>query len=378
MDMKNIRILGAGTVAAIWLFLTASAWFGPAEATSESERRELAQMPQITLQSLLSGDFMEDFEDYTLDQFPLRETFRRIKSLFHYNGLKQLDNNDIYIEDGFAVKQEYPLNENSVVRAASRFAYLYQKYLAETDAKVYLAVVPDKGQYLAGESGHLTLDVAKMAALLAEGMPWATEVDLSGYLTAEDYYRTDTHWRQEKLLGAAGALCEAMGNAVPRAEDFRVTGLERPFYGVYYGQAALPMDPDTMYLMESDILDGCVTSVAQWDNKAGQAVYQKLYDGVYDREKLEGKDMYEGFLSGTQGILRIDNPNATTDRKLILIRDSFGSSIAPLLVQSYASVTLVDIRAVQIDMLGNFLEFNGQDVLFLFSSLVLNNSSTIK
>ena len=138
------------------------------------------------------------------------------------------------------------------------------------------------------------------------------------------------------------------------------------------------MDPDTMYLLESDILDGCVTSVAQWDNKAGQAVYQKLYDGVYDRAKLEGKDMYEGFLSGTQGIIRIDNPNATTDRELILIRDSFGSSIAPLLVQSYASVTLVDIRAVQIDMLGNFLEFNGQDVLFLYSSLVLNNSSTIK
>ena len=133
-----------------------------------------------------------------------------------------------------------------------------------------------------------------------------------------------------------------------------------------------------MYLLESELLKECVTSVAQWDTQTGQMVYRKCYDGVYDRERLEGKDMYEGFLSGTQGILRIDNPNAQTDRELILIRDSFGSAIAPLLVQGYSAVTLVDIRAVQIDMLGNFLAFNGQDVLFLFSSLVLNNSSTLK
>lgn len=378
MAMKNIRILGAGAVAAIWLCLTAFAWFGPAEATSESERRELAQMPQITVESILSGEFMKDFEDYTLDQFPLRDGFRKIKSLFHYNGLQQLDNNDIYIEDGFAVKQEYPLNEGSVDRAASRFSYLYQKYLADSGSKVYMAVVPDKGQYLAGESGHLNLDVAQMGQLLQTQMPWATHVDLTVYLDGEDYYRTDTHWRQEAILEAAGALCEAMGARSPEMEDYVLTALERPFYGVYYGQAALPMEPDTMYLLENDQLDACVTSVVQWDNKSGQVVYQKLYDGVYDRERLEGKDMYEGFLSGTQGILRIDNPNANTDRDLILIRDSFGSAIAPLLVQGYASVTLVDIRAMQIDMLDNFLDFAGQDVLFLFSSLVLNNSSTIK
>ena len=94
--------------------------------------------------------------------------------------------------------------------------------------------------------------------------------------------------------------------------------------------------------------------------------------------KFDGKDMYEGFLSGTQGILRIENPNPTTDRELIMVRDSFGSAIAPLLVQGYRSVTLVDIRSVQIDFLDKFIDFHGQDVLFLYSTLVLNNSSTLK
>ena len=49
-----------------------------------------------------------------------------------------------------------------------------------------------------------------------------------------------------------------------------------------------------------------------------------------------------------------------------------------LTIQDYAKVTLVDIRYIQIDVLERFLEFKGQDVLFLYSTLVLNNSSTIK
>ena len=84
------------------------------------------------------------------------------------------------------------------------------------------------------------------------------------------------------------------------------------------------------------------------------------------------------FLSGSRSLLTIENPAAENDRELIVFRDSFGSSIVPLLVQGYARVTLVDVRYIQIDMLDRFLEFKGQDVLFLYSTLVLNNSSTIK
>ena len=154
----------------------------------------------------------------------------------------------------------------------------------------------------------------------------------------------------------------------PKEADYTVTALERPFYGVYYGQAALPMDPDQMVVLESSLLSDC--SVLDWETgKTG---------GVYDWARTEGKDMYEVFLSGSRSLLTIENPNASTDRELIIFRDSFGSSIAPLLVKDYAKVTLVDIRYIQIDVLDRFLTFEGQDVLFLYSTLVLNNSSTIK
>jgi hypothetical protein len=183
-------------------------------------------------------------------------------------------------------------------------------------------------------------------------------------LSPEDYYRTDTHWRQEQLLPVAQSLCQAMGVTAPRAEDFTVRELEKPFHGVYYGQAALPMEPDALRYLESPTLSQCRV----YNFETGK------YAQVYDLTKEDSADLYEVFLSGPVSMLRIENPQATTDRELILFRDSFGSSLAPLLVQGYKTVTLVDLRYVSSAMLDRFIDFHGQDVLFLYSTLVLNNS----
>lgn len=377
MKSKKIRAIGTGVLLAVWGILTLCGWFLPDKSVSESERRELEQMPELSVSALLDGSFMSKFESYALDQFPLRDDFRTVKSLFHYNALGQKDNNHIYIAQGYAAKQEYPLDSGSVDYAVGRFTHVYDKYLSGTDCRAYMAIVPDKGYYLASESGQLALDYEKMFTLFREEMPWATHIDLTGSLNARSYYRTDTHWRQETLLPAATALCDAMGAAAPRQEDFTQVAESRPFYGVYYGQAALPLDAETLYTLESDGLKACVTYEGQWDLKEGP-VFRKLYDGVYDREKATGKDMYELFLSGSLSMLRIENPNATTTRELVVFRDSFGSSIAPLLTQGYAAVTLVDIRYLNSDMVGQFITFDDQDVLFLYSTLVLNNSTTLK
>ena len=196
-------------------------------------------------------------------------------------------------------------------------------------------------------------------------MPWATPIDLTDCLSAEDYYRTDTHWRQENLLPAAQKIAAAMGITVG---EFTPVTREEPFYGVYYGQAALPMKPDELVLMESGWLNGCRV----YDHESG------TWGGVYDMTRLTGDDLYEVFLSGPRSLLTIENPNAKTDKELIVFRDSFGSNMVPLLIEDYARVDVVDIRYMNAALLGNFLEFKDQDVLFLYSTLVLNNSETIK
>ena len=58
--------------------------------------------------------------------------------------------------------------------------------------------------------------------------------------------------------------------------------------------------------------------------------------------------------------------------------DSYGRSILPLMVEDYAKITVIDIRyqIPQILLMG--VNFENADVLFLYSTLILNNSSELK
>ena len=362
--MKKRKIIGMLLVAALWLGLTGWAWLRPNTEFSMTERRELAKLPEMTWEKLMDGSYMPDFESYTLDQFPLRNGFRRLKALAQYKLFNQLDNNGIYIVDGSAAALDYPLDEKSLEHALHVFQKVNDRYLS--DSKVYVAVVPDKNYYLAQDKGYPVMDYGKLFKTVEQGMPYANYVNLTDLLSAGDYYRTDTHWRQENLLPVANRICDIMSTQKP--EGLTAKKQEQPFYGVYYGQAALPMDADDLYTMEGAWLDDC--TVLNYENgKTGS---------IYDLQKLSSDDLYEVFLSGSVSLLRIDNPNAGTDRELIVFRDSFGSSLVPLLSRGYKTVTVVDIRYLSSAMLDRFIDFHGQDVLFLYSTLVLNSSNQLQ
>ena len=114
----------------------------PNVAVSRSERRRLAEKPELTWKSLGDKSFMDDTEKYLLDHFPFRDGLRRMKAYFAYGVLQQKENNDIYVADGHAAKLEYPLNEASVKRLAAKMSVLRQQYFP--NQHVWYAVVPDK------------------------------------------------------------------------------------------------------------------------------------------------------------------------------------------------------------------------------------------
>ena len=361
---KKRKSLWAGVFCGFWLLLSAAVWLWPSKEMSDTERRALAQFPELSGKTLLDGTFMEKFESYTLDQFPLRDDFRSLKARVHYGVFRQKDNHGIYLSQGYAAQLEYPLNDASVTHALQVFGDVYHRYLQES--KVFFSVIPDKSYFLAQSGGYPSMDYNALLQRVRNEMPFASYVNLTDVLTVEDYYRTDTHWRQERLSKVTDRLCQAM--ALPGAEDLHTVKAETPFYGVYYGQAALPMEPEALYYLQSPVLDSC--RVYNYETDA--------YQQIYDLPKVEGKNPYEVFLSGPVSLRRIENPQGPKGKELILFRDSFGSSLAPLLVQGYESITLVDLRYVSSKMLERFLDFHGQDVLFLYSTIVLNNSFQIK
>ena len=99
--------------AAFLLVISFFCVFGETSVFSDSERRPLEQMPEITLESVKSTKFMEKFQDYTLDQFPARDRFRSVKAFTSKYIFNLSENNSLYEKDGYIAKKEYPINEES-------------------------------------------------------------------------------------------------------------------------------------------------------------------------------------------------------------------------------------------------------------------------
>lgn len=364
MNNKKFTAIAAGILAVVWLTLTGFVWFTPAKEVSVSERRPLAQMPEFSWEAFKDGSFKSDFEEFTQDQFPYRDQFRQLKGIFYTFLLNQkTDSNGMFYMDGHLSQHNATFNEEHFNKRMDVLNLVYKMYLQNADANVYLSVIPDKNYYLAQSNNFPVMDYEKIFSEAQNKMPWAQYIDMTGVLNLDCFYTTDTHWRQEMILPVAQLLCQSMGVAGPKAEDYTPEKIDKPFYGVWYGKAGLPVAADELFVLKSEIFNDVKVSV---EMKPGH---------IYDEVQLNSSDPYNIFLSGAKrGYVTIENPNATTDKKLIVFRDSFGSSIAPLLVQDYASVTLIDLRVMS-RMNLRMVDFQNADVLFMLSALVLNNTA---
>jgi len=343
--------------------------FGKSTYYSDAERRVLAKFPETSVETVMNGSFMKDFETYTLDQFPLRDSFRAIKMFTSLNIFGNLTANDLYVYNDYVVKEEYPLNKDVVSGNLDKVLNVYNKHIKDKGEKVCFVIVPDKNYYFAPLSGRLSFDWDEIKDTVLEKLPMAELVDITGELDYSAYYFTDTHWSQDKIIPVANKIAESLGKNLP---DFYTTHtLEKDFYGVYTGQLMLPVKADKLVYLRNDVIDSFeVKSV----NDKG--MWQK--DFVYNLEKENSKDMYDFFMSGAIPLITIENPEVRDGSHLIVFRDSFGSSLSPLLAQGYEKTTVIDIRYINPNFLGAYVDFTGADVVFMYSPLVLNSPAVLQ
>lgn len=342
-------------------FLLMSLWgiFGKTSNYSESERRALASFPNVNVESMISGDFSKEFDHYAVDRFPARDKWRQIKAYVKTKFFLQQDNNKLYTAGQHISKMDYPMNLQMMDYAIQRFTNIKETYLKQNN--IYLAIIPDKNRYLAEQTGHLAFDYEEFSTYIAERMPYAEYIEISDLLDADDYYYTDSHWRQERIVDVAERIATVMGADI--SQEYSAHTLETDFYGVYAGQSALACEPDKItYLLSPSIQHAQVAGA----------------EAIYDQKKAESKDPYEMFLSGNQPIVTLTNNQCDSQKRLIMFRDSFGSSIAPLFIEGYSEITLVDLRYISSEKLSEYVSFENADILFLYSTILLNNSLSLK
>ena len=335
----------------------------PAKEVSSSERRSLKQFPQISWKRVIETDFMADFDDYVLDQFIFRDQFRRIKAKTELNLLNKKDINDLFVYKGFIFKKLYPLDEDSVIITTNRMKQIEELYLANNN--IFYTIIPDKNYYLDDSLGYLKLDYRRLETIMNNNLPNMRYINIFDTLSLDSYYRTDIHFRQEKLDPLVLRLGSIMNFSVPNLYEKRTIP---NFKGSYFGQLALNLKPEEIIYLTNNTLERATV----FSHESGK------YNPIYDLSKVEGIDKYDIFLSGPQAILDIYNPLAKTNKELIIFRDSFGSSLIPLLINDYKNVTVIDTRYVGTHNLGKFVEFKDQDVLFMYSVNLINSGAILR
>lgn len=351
----------------------------PDKDVSKAERRKLAKLPTISFEEVLSREFSNKLENYLLDQFPMRESFRSINAKVRTSVLRQKDVNGLWLSGNSIFKNEDALKKDQTEYGAEVINRVTREYL--DGLNVYYSIIPDKSYFVRGEGMRPEFDYEGMLEILQSRIDGAEYIDIFSALEIEDYYRTDSHWSQDKILPVAEKLANGMGmgkHLTPK-EEYKVNEIS-PFYGVYWGQAALGTKPDSIFYLTSEHTENAtVSGIDSEVLKRDFGVEMEVSNKVYALEKFEGTDSYDVFLSGAQPIIKIECKNAKTDRELIIFRDSFSSSLAPLFTGAYSKITLVDLRYIPIALVGNYVEFNsGQDALFLFSNSLINSSMLMR
>lgn len=352
------KIIVIGFVSILFIFFIANI-VKKDEQISLTERRKLTQFPTITFKSIKSGKVSENIDKYTVDQFIFRDSFRSIKSFWSKNLYRQKDNNGLFLIDGSIYKIEYPLNKENVKSSADKIKSICDKYLKNNS--VYYSIIPDKNYYL--QSDYLKIDIKEMQEIMSGIIPNVNYIDITKSLDLEDYYKTDLHWKQENLENVTDTIKKEI-NLKEEVNDYEIINLG-DFYGAYYGQLGIKIEPDTINILINDTIQNSI--VSNYEKNGSQK--------VYDIENWKSSsDKYDVYLSGATPIIEIKNRNLSNDKELILFRDSFGSSIAPLLLDNYSKITLIDLRYMSSKILDTYVDFENQDVLFLYSSLILNQN----
>jgi hypothetical protein len=364
MNLEKLRhMLNLAVFVAVLGAFFALGLLLPAPEVLKSERRLPADFPELSARALLSGGFMDKFEGFAADRFPFRDSFRAIRAATVLDITLQSDKSGLYVDSAVGLGEFWRVDGASLKQTAEKLAKMAERL---EGLSVYYSVIPDKSMYAARYlPGY---DHGGAVAALGETLGKLAYIPLEDTLSADCYYRTDLHWNQARIGKAAARLLSAMGAGEPG--PLPPESSAGAFLGVYAGRLALPVEPDTLAYAEIPGLTAKYLNDATLEFEPGPVLYP---------EEVAGIDPYNVFLKGPQPLAVIENGLAANGRELYLFRDSFGSSLAPLLARAYSKVTVIDLRYIHADMLSDFVRFApGADALFVYGAQILNSPGVLQ
>lgn len=381
----------------------------PSNEVSEIENRRLTPFPKFSWASLFEGAFTDSVDLFYSDNFPLREDLVQaassLKDLGGYDtdvkiyqagggeeipDVEQNDTLEIAKVDSAAnlVKKDTAKATADYDKASSiivyggraiqlfgatqetsrRYAEMVNLYHQTFDSlSIYCLVAPTPidfylpKEYKRGSSNERT-NINFVKDELDSGVIFADAYEeIAKHTDRYIYFNTDHHWTGLGAYYAYRGFCKSAGFTPYELAQLERKKIKKKFLGSLYGI--------TLDKRLRDVKD----SVEYYKLPIPTKVYRYNLDSSrFEKSNLfSNVPNYANFLGGDHPLVRIESD--VNQKKLLVIKDSFGNAVAPYLALHFGTVYVMDYRYFDVN-LPDFVKSNGiTAILFLHNTFAVNS-----
>ncbi len=356
--MKKIYSVFTIFFFSLLIALTLLTVFIPDKKYSESENRELAQKPPLTIESITNGDFQSGLGDYLSDQFPLRESMIKLNTVINkISGSKNL-NGAYKGEDGyyFEVVTDDDIDLENHIKNLNAIKIFSEKYpeinvnalLVPTSSIIYREKLPYGAKIYNSD-----LLFQKAIETLGDEIFIDTRNTFESNKDKYIYYKTDHHWTSTGAYFAYVEFCKKTKQEARSEDDFKFAEISKDFLGSLHSKNLdTSATADTISISQNT----GICKVTANDNEIS----------MYALEKLQSKDKYLVFFGNNYAETVIDT-ECSNGKTLLVIKDSFANSFVPLLTKNYERIVMIDQRYYKQKQFSKLVErYNVTDTLFMY------------
>lgn len=298
------------------------------------------QKPKVTWKRILSGQYMEEYEEYRSESAVGKKGFRAVKSSLE-TAFGKRESNGVYRGKAHQLFEKIePMDEKAVAKNAEA---INEFDAAHYNIPTYVMLVPDAANIqsdnlpAAAVTEDQSAQFQKVKKMLDAGVTWVdTESVLKEHKDEKIYYDTDEHWT---TLGASygyEALASSMDLDASEALKLKSYVVNNNFNGSLSeksGYESAYTESISIYSAKN-VKDNTSLIMTNADNSDTSA-------SLYDSAALKKGDKYALYPGADVSLLDIET-TVDNSKRLLLVKDSFANCLLPFLAPHFREIVVID------------------------------------
>ncbi len=320
--------------------------FNPEKSFSDNENRKLQEFPEVKTNDIFSGRFTDKLDNWVSDQFIFRDGFITIKAVSNLL-LGKLENNEVYIGKDNYLIERFVLNSKKVLNANLQ---------AIKNLNADIILIPSNSYVSKDKLMPFSYNTDPNEIFDGINFGNLNYIDVSDDMESSDYFKSDHHININGAYKIYKVFAEYKGF---RLQNFTLENVANDFKGTMYSKSGL-------FYLVGEKLD----NFKELNNLNVEVIYDSriVKNSVLNYENLDKKDKYTFFMDGNHSLVEIDNLDDKSGNNLLIITDSYGHIFAPLLVNHYDTISMIDMRYYR-NSVSEYINSNNINNILIFYGL---------